>query len=172
MSLDINWSLLSDPPTPSHPTEPNHHDAKHPHSNGNNPFPLDSKSLTTHLISVLNTQLSSASRPSFIGPIEITNLDFGSNAPDIEIKDIRDVWRAFDEDDDDDEEEEDEGVQPEREAEYEEEYRFDSRRASGRSSDFNHGQVNGHGHGHGDSNGNGGGLVGGGTGAYRPPARR
>lgn len=150
MSLDINWSLLSDPPTPFHPTEPNYHNAEHLHSNGNNPFPLDSKSLTTHLISVLNTQLSSASRPSFIGPIEITNLDFGSNAPDIEIKDIRDVWRAFDEDDDDDEEEEDEGVQPEREAEYEEEYQFDSRRASGRSSDFNHGHVNGHGHGHGN----------------------
>jgi distribution and morphology protein 12 len=133
MSLDINWSLLSEPSTPNqngHHTERNGH---LPHSNGNgNGFPLDPSSLTSHIISVLNTQLASASRPSFIGPIEITNLDFGSNAPDIEIKDIRDVWRAFDDDDDEDEDEEgyEEPVEH-----LEEEYRFDSRRASGRSGD-------------------------------------
>jgi distribution and morphology protein 12 len=150
MSLDINWSLLSDPATPNHPTAADQHDTEnksHRNGNGNNNFPLDSESLTTHIISVLNTQLSSASRPSFIGPIEITNLDFGLDAPDIEIKDIRDVWRAFDEDDDEEEEEDVEATQP-HQPEYEEEYHFDSRRASGRSSDFNHG-GHGHGHGHG-----------------------
>jgi distribution and morphology protein 12 len=134
MSLDINWSLLSEPSTPNqngHHTECNGHLS---HSNGNgNGFPLDPSSLTSHIISVLNTQLTSASRPSFIGPIEITNLDFGTNAPDIEIKDIRDVWRAFDDDDDEDEEEEgyEEPVEH-----LEEEYRFDSRRASGRSGEY------------------------------------
>ena len=116
MSLDINWSLLSDPSTPNQ----NHHETNghppHPngHGNGNgngNGFPIDPSSLTSHIISILNTQLSSASRPSFIGPIEITNLDFGSNAPDVEIKDIRDVWRAFDDDDEDEEEEYEEPVE-------------------------------------------------------------
>lgn len=136
MSLDINWSLLSDP---SSPNQRHHEDDDRPsHANGSgngNGFSLDPSSLTTHIISVLNTQLASASRPSFIGPIEITNLDFGSNAPDVEIKDIRDVWRAFD----DDEDEEEEYEEP---AEHlEEEYRFDSRRASGRSDYYDNGPM-------------------------------
>ena len=69
MSLDIDWSLL----TPS--------------------------DLTSNLISRLNTQLETAPRPSFIGPISIASFDFGTVAPEVEIKDIRDVWRAFDEGD-------------------------------------------------------------------------
>jgi distribution and morphology protein 12 len=91
---------------------------------------------------VLNTQLSSAARPSFIGPIEITNLDFGASPPDVEIKDIRDVWRAFD---DDEEEDYDAGLGLEGEygngngngSEYTGDYGHDNagRRVSGRSSD-------------------------------------
>ena len=144
MSLDINWSLLSEPSTPHQSDHLPENNEQSSHANGNsngnsngnvngngNSFPLDASSLTSHIISVLNTQLSSASRPSFIGPIEITNLDFGSNAPDVEIKDIRDVWRAFDDDEEDEEEEDEEPADH-----LEEEYRFDSRRASGRSGDF------------------------------------
>lgn len=69
MSLDIDWSLL----TPS--------------------------SISSNLLDKLNAQLASAPRPSFIGPISITSFHFGTAAPDVEIKDIRDVWRAFDEGD-------------------------------------------------------------------------
>ncbi|KAK1926359.1 putative mitochondrion organization and biogenesis-related protein [Papiliotrema laurentii] len=69
MSLDIDWSLLN-------PT-----------------------ALSSNLVGLLNTHLASASRPSFIGPITVTSFDFGTAAPDVEIKDIRDVWRAFDEGD-------------------------------------------------------------------------
>ena len=139
MSLEINWSLLSAPNAEAGPS-------KHsPRSNHGTDDPLhpSAETLTNHLISVLNTQLASTKRPSFIGPIEITSFDFGSTAPEVEIKDIRDVWRAFDEDDED---EEDEGYGEEEEEE-EEVLRDDSdhglngyqsRRASGRSSDLFH----------------------------------
>jgi len=75
MSLDIDWTLLS----PS--------------------------TLSSHLVDALNTALSTAPRPSVIGPISVTSFDFGTVAPDIEIKDIRDVWRAFDEGDEEGDEE-------------------------------------------------------------------
>ncbi|RXK42111.1 hypothetical protein M231_00468 [Tremella mesenterica] len=74
MSLDINWSsLLSDP------------------------SPLD---FSTILINLLNRELSSPSlsRPSFIGPIQIIDLKFGTTGPYVEIRDIRDVCRAFEDD--------------------------------------------------------------------------
>ncbi|KAF5338721.1 hypothetical protein D9611_013386 [Ephemerocybe angulata] len=61
---------------------------------------LDS-SLSTYLVEVLNKQLTNADRPSFIGPIEVTSLDFGSNAPDVELVDLRDIYRDFLEDEDD-----------------------------------------------------------------------
>ncbi|KAK4689801.1 hypothetical protein P7C73_g313, partial [Tremellales sp. Uapishka_1] len=73
MSIDIDWSLLD---------------------------PLTSPALSESLINLLNKQLSTTSRPSFIGPVTVTSFDFGTVGPDIEIKDIRDVWRAFDEGDD------------------------------------------------------------------------
>ena len=62
---------------------------------------LDS-SLATYLVTVLNKQLSAAERPSFIGPIEVTSLDFGSNSPDVELVDLRDIYRDFLDDSDDD----------------------------------------------------------------------
>lgn len=73
MSIDIDWSLLSSDAT---------------------------SSLSDNLVSALNTQLNEAKRPSFLGPITVTSFDFGEVGPDVEIKDIRDVWRAFDEGDD------------------------------------------------------------------------
>ncbi|KAG5653533.1 Mitochondrial distribution and morphology protein 12 [Sphagnurus paluster] len=62
---------------------------------------LDS-SLSTYLVDVLNRQLSNAERPSFIGPVEVTSLDFGSTSPDVELVDLRDIYRDFLEDDDED----------------------------------------------------------------------
>ncbi|KAF8721589.1 hypothetical protein AX14_010271 [Amanita brunnescens Koide BX004] len=60
---------------------------------------LDS-SLASYLIDILNRQLANVERPSFIGPVEITSLDFGSAAPDVELVDLRDIYRDFLEDDD------------------------------------------------------------------------
>src|ERR1700722_2897114 len=62
---------------------------------------LDS-SLSSYLVDVLNRQLASAQRPSFIGTVEVTSLDFGSVPPDIELVDLRDIYRDFLEDDEDD----------------------------------------------------------------------
>ncbi|GLB34593.1 putative component of the ERMES MDM complex, which serves as a molecular tether to connect the endoplasmic reticulum and mitochondria [Lyophyllum shimeji] len=62
---------------------------------------LDS-SLSSYLVDVLNRQLANAERPSFIGPIQVTSLDFGSTSPDVELVDLRDIYRDFLEDDDDD----------------------------------------------------------------------
>ena len=93
MSLDIDWSLLnalsSCRPAPTHPP-PSTHPTSDP-----DPNPLSST-----LIELLNRQLATTSRPSFIGPITVTSFDFGRVGPEIEIKDIRDVWRAFDQGDD------------------------------------------------------------------------
>ncbi|KAI0647456.1 hypothetical protein C8Q79DRAFT_1000375 [Trametes meyenii] len=63
---------------------------------------LDS-SLAETLVELINRQLSSTSRPSFIGPIEVTSFDFGQNAPDVELVDMRDIYRDFLEDDEEDE---------------------------------------------------------------------
>lgn len=95
MSLDIDWSLLSTPgastsshpfPSPSSPTTPS--------SSSSTP-----DLLTSTLISRLNTLLSSTPLPSFIGPITVTSFSFGQVGPQVEIRDIRDVWRAFEEGD-------------------------------------------------------------------------
>ncbi|KZT70072.1 hypothetical protein DAEQUDRAFT_668241 [Daedalea quercina L-15889] len=59
------------------------------------------QSLAASLIDVLNRQLATTSRPSFIGPIEVASFDFGTASPDIELVDMRDVYRDFLEDDED-----------------------------------------------------------------------
>lgn len=59
-------------------------------------------SFADSLIDVLNRQLQSTPRPSFIGPIEITSFDFGSQPPVVELVDLRDIYHDFLEDDDDD----------------------------------------------------------------------
>ena len=58
-------------------------------------------SFASSLIDVLNRQLQSTPRPSFIGPIEITSFDFGTQPPEVELVDLRDIYRDFLEDDDD-----------------------------------------------------------------------
>jgi len=98
---------------------------------------LDS-SLASYLVDVLNRQLSSAERPSFIGPVEVISLDFGSTAPDVELVDLRDVYRDFLEDDDEDF---DRGpVKVSEGAEDEEGFEWVSRRAGGREAGlaYNH----------------------------------
>ena len=67
---------------------------------------LDS-SLASSLIDALNRQLANTNRPSFIGPVEITSLDFGTTAPDVELVDLRDIYRDFLEDDEEEETEKD-----------------------------------------------------------------
>src|SRR5712671_58360 len=59
-------------------------------------------SFASSLIDLLNKPLQSTPRPSFIGPIEITSFDFGSQPPDIELVDLRDIYRDFLEDEDED----------------------------------------------------------------------
>ncbi|KAG9318740.1 hypothetical protein JVU11DRAFT_839 [Chiua virens] len=56
-------------------------------------------SLANTLVTILNRQLTHTQRPSFIGPVEITSLDFGTNPPDVELVDLRDIHRDFLEDD-------------------------------------------------------------------------
>ena len=63
---------------------------------------LDSR-LSLTLVDLLNRQLASTNRPSFIGPIEVTSLEFGSSGPDVELVDLRDIYRDFIEDDVEDE---------------------------------------------------------------------
>ncbi|OAX41547.1 hypothetical protein K503DRAFT_767562 [Rhizopogon vinicolor AM-OR11-026] len=55
-------------------------------------------SLATTLVDILNRQLTTTQRPSFIGPVEISSLDFGTVPPDVELVDLRDIYRDFLED--------------------------------------------------------------------------
>lgn len=92
--------------------------------------------LADTIVGLLNRQLQSVTRPSFLGPIEILSLDFGKVPPDIEILDVRDIYRDFVESDDED------VVVAKREVpatatkpssiEDEEDYEWVSRRAAGR----------------------------------------
>ncbi|TRM59220.1 hypothetical protein BD626DRAFT_409278 [Schizophyllum amplum] len=59
------------------------------------------RSLAQHLVEVLNRQLSTTETPSFIGPVQVASLDFGSTSPDVELVDLRDIYRDFLEDDED-----------------------------------------------------------------------
>lgn len=58
-----------------------------------------SSSLSDTLVTLLNKHLSSATRPSFIGPVQITSCSFGTHSPDVELVDLRDIYRDFLEDD-------------------------------------------------------------------------
>jgi mitochondrial distribution and morphology protein 12 len=60
---------------------------------------LQLSTLSTRLVDSLNQQLKSTERPSFIGPITINSFDFGSTPPDVELVDVRDIYRDFLEDD-------------------------------------------------------------------------
>lgn len=59
--------------------------------------------LADRIIETINNHLSTIDRPSFIGPVEVTAVDFGTVCPDVELVDMRDIYRDFLEDDEDDE---------------------------------------------------------------------
>jgi mitochondrial distribution and morphology protein 12 len=65
-------------------------------------------SFASSFIDAFNRQIQNVPRPSFIGPIEVASFDFGSQPPDIELIDLRDIYRDFLDDDDDDDDCEDE----------------------------------------------------------------
>ncbi|KAJ7020801.1 hypothetical protein C8F04DRAFT_1142923 [Mycena alexandri] len=87
-------------------------------------------SLSCSLIDLLNRRLTSTPRPSFIGPVEVTSLDFGSASPDVELVDLRDIYRDFLEDDES--ESGGEPVKVTEGAEDEDGFEWVSRRAAGR----------------------------------------
>ncbi|KAI0273521.1 hypothetical protein BC834DRAFT_816123 [Gloeopeniophorella convolvens] len=90
-------------------------------------------SLASSLIGALNRQLQSAPRPSFIGPVEITSFDFGSQPPDIELVDLRDIYRDFLEDNDGHiDPAHDPGRAPHDDDEDDDEFEWVSRRSAGR----------------------------------------
>ncbi|KAH9484448.1 Mitochondrial distribution and morphology protein 12 [Psilocybe cubensis] len=87
--------------------------------------------LASYLVDVLNRQLKNAERPSFIGPVEVTSLEFGTTAPDVELVDLRDIYRDFLEDEEDNDS--DRGpVKVTEGADDEEGFEWVSRRAVGR----------------------------------------
>ncbi|KAG7093934.1 hypothetical protein E1B28_007568 [Marasmius oreades] len=85
-------------------------------------------SLSLKLVGLLNKQLSTTTRPSFIGPVEVKGLEFGTAAPDVELVDLRDIYRDFLEDDDD--EDEDKGPVKVTEGVEEEDFEWVSRKAA------------------------------------------
>ena len=86
--------------------------------------------LADHVVEILNRQLKNAERPSFIGPVEVTSLDFGSAPPDVELVGLRDIYRDFLEDDEEDLD--GDPVKVTEGAEEEEGFEWVSRRAVGR----------------------------------------
>ncbi|KAH7889482.1 hypothetical protein F5I97DRAFT_1948056 [Phlebopus sp. FC_14] len=92
---------------------------------------LDS-SLAKTVVDILNRQLANTQRPSFIGPVEITGLEFGTNVPDIELVDLRDIHRDFLEDDSDVESEQDNTKATEGAEEDEDGFEWVSRKAARR----------------------------------------
>ena len=58
------------------------------------------ETFTAHLLATFDKVLSSASKPDFIGPIHVSTLQLGNEAPEVSIVDIGDVWQGFLERDD------------------------------------------------------------------------
>ncbi|PSR77589.1 hypothetical protein PHLCEN_2v7779 [Hermanssonia centrifuga] len=87
-------------------------------------------SLSSSLVDLLNRQLASTTRPSFIGPVEVTSLDFGTASPDVELVDLRDVYRDFLEDEDDNEDVDPETVKVTEGADDEEGFEWVSRKTA------------------------------------------
>lgn len=91
-------------------------------------------SLATKLVDALNRTISGLTRPSFIGPVSVTALEFGTAAPDIEIIDVRDIYRDFvDDDDDEDKPPHGYSADPRREDDDDDEYEWVSRRAAAKA---------------------------------------
>ncbi|GAA97546.1 uncharacterized protein L969DRAFT_43032 [Mixia osmundae IAM 14324] len=62
---------------------------------------LDS-SLSSKIVDQLNRSFASVTRPSFLGPVDITSFAFGDVQPDVQLVDIRDIYSDFLVDSDDD----------------------------------------------------------------------
>lgn len=60
--------------------------------------------LATTLVDLLNKHLTTAKRPSFLGPVTVLGFDFGTSCPEVEVVDIQDIYPDFLEDDEDAEE--------------------------------------------------------------------
>lgn len=75
---------------------------------GGGTIDLDWSTLTPEfagrIVDLLNSALSNATRPSFIGPVSVSSFEFGTNAPEVEIIDIRDIYPDFLEGEDEDDE--------------------------------------------------------------------
>ncbi|KAF5388913.1 hypothetical protein D9757_005096 [Collybiopsis confluens] len=69
--------------------------------------------LSDTLVSLLNNTLLNTTRPSFIGPVQVTSIEFGERAPEVELVDMRDIYRDFLDDDEveDDDENPDAGLE-------------------------------------------------------------
>ncbi|KAG9105855.1 Mitochondrial distribution and morphology protein 12, partial [Ceratobasidium sp. 392] len=89
------------------------------------------QSLADSLVSALNRTLASTTLPSFIGPAEITSFEFGTNAPEVEVVDVRDIHRDFLEDDSEHSDDEENPIYEDGQEE-EEEYEWVSRRQAAR----------------------------------------
>ena len=63
--------------------------------------------LANSLVEILNRQLGSVARPSFIGPVEVLSFEFGNVPPDVEVIDIRNIHPDFLEDGEDQDEDDD-----------------------------------------------------------------
>ncbi|KZT09572.1 uncharacterized protein LAESUDRAFT_646517 [Laetiporus sulphureus 93-53] len=87
------------------------------------------KPLASSLVNALNRQLATTARPSFIGPIEITSLEFGTVSPDIELVDLRDIHRDFLEDDEELDDQDSEPVKESQWTDDDDDYEWVSRKA-------------------------------------------
>ena len=61
--------------------------------------------LANSLVEIINRQLTSVTRPSFIGPVEVLSFEFGNVPPEVEVIDIRNIHPDFLEDDEEQDEE-------------------------------------------------------------------
>ncbi|VDB82869.1 unnamed protein product [Peniophora sp. CBMAI 1063] len=95
---------------------------------------LDS-TLAESLIGMINRQLESIPRPSFIGPVEVTSFEFGSNAPDIELVDMRSIHPDFLEADDGEDGEEAEISMREGTGDEDDDFEWVSRKAVARAAE-------------------------------------
>lgn len=53
------------------------------------------EAFASHLLATLDKVISNASKPDFIGPIHLSTLELGNEAPEVSIIDIGDVSPAF-----------------------------------------------------------------------------
>ncbi|KAG8813484.1 Mitochondrial distribution and morphology protein 12, partial [Serendipita sp. 400] len=66
---------------------------------------LQLSAIANRLVDALNRHLQTMERPSFMGPITINSFEFGEIAPDVELIEVRDIYRDFLEEDEENDEE-------------------------------------------------------------------